>query len=44
VYGPLHEGSVVSVDRGRWFGYVYSVQVTTASTRGNLFADPAGAA
>jgi hypothetical protein len=44
VYSSLHEGSVVSVDRGRWFGYVYSVQVTTASTRGNLFADPAGAA
>jgi hypothetical protein len=43
-YATLEEGSTVSVERGRWFGYVYSVEVTTASTRGNLFADPAGAA
>jgi hypothetical protein len=27
------------VQRGRWFGYVYDVSVTTASARGNLFAE-----
>ncbi len=43
VYAGLEEGSTVSAIRGRWFGYVYTVHVTTASSRGNLFADPAGA-
>ena len=42
-YGTLQEGSTVRVERGRWFGYVYDVEVTTASKRGDLFADPAGA-
>lgn len=38
VYSGLEEGATVSVERGRWFGYVYSVEVTTPSSRGNLFA------
>jgi hypothetical protein len=38
VYSGLEEGAAVSVERGRWFGYVYSVEVTAASSRGNLFA------
>jgi hypothetical protein len=38
-FGSLAEGATVSVQRGRWFGYVYDVSVTTASARGNLFAE-----
>ncbi|NUR30746.1 MAG: DUF2207 domain-containing protein [Catenulispora sp.] len=38
-FGSLEEGASVCVERGRWFGYVYDVSVTTASARGNLFAE-----
>jgi hypothetical protein len=38
-FRSLEEGATVSVERGRWFGYVYDVSVTTASARGNLFAE-----
>lgn len=38
-FAGLEEGATVSVQRGRWFGYVYDVSVMTASARGNLFAE-----
>lgn len=38
-FGSVEEGATVSVQRGRWFGYVYDVSVTNASARGNLFAE-----
>ncbi|MFD0632929.1 DUF2207 family protein [Catenulispora yoronensis] len=33
-FWSVDEGATVSVQRGRWFGYVYDVSVTTASARG----------
>ncbi|NUR60668.1 MAG: DUF2207 domain-containing protein [Catenulispora sp.] len=38
-FAGLEEGATVTVQRGRWFGYIYDVSVTTASARGSLFAE-----